>query len=62
LPEKRFLFSGFGKTWHGGAALKATELGAKVVTIIRPDGNVYEPEGISGKKIDYLLEPGHQPG
>ncbi len=47
--------SGFGNvSW--GAALKATELGAKVVTISGPDGYVYDPEGISGEKIDYLLE------
>jgi len=39
-----------------GAALKATELGAKVVTISGPDGYVYDPEGISGKKIDFMLE------
>ena len=38
------------------AATKATELGAKVVTISGPDGYVYDPEGISGKKIDYMLE------
>ena len=47
--------SGFGNVaW--GAALKATELGGKVVTISGPDGYVYDPEGISGKKIDYMLE------
>jgi glutamate dehydrogenase (NADP+) len=47
--------SGFGNvSW--GAILKATELGAKVVTISGPDGYVYDPDGISGNKIDYLLE------
>jgi glutamate dehydrogenase (NADP+) len=47
--------SGFGNVaW--GAALKVTELGGKVVTISGPDGYVYDPEGISGKKIDYMLE------
>jgi glutamate dehydrogenase (NADP+) len=47
--------SGFGNVaW--GAITKATELGAKVVTISGPDGYIYDPEGISGKKIDYLLE------
>ena len=46
--------SGFGNVaW--GAALKATELGAKVVTISGPDGYIYDPEGISGEKIDYML-------
>jgi glutamate dehydrogenase (NADP+) len=47
--------SGFGNVaW--GAAIKATELGAKVVTISGPDGYIYDPDGISGEKIDYLLE------
>ena len=47
--------SGFGNVaW--GAALKATELGAKVVTISGPDGYIYDPDGISGDKIEYLLE------
>ncbi len=47
--------SGFGNvTW--GAALKVTELGGKVVTISGPDGYVYDEDGISGEKIDYLLE------
>ena len=27
-----------------------------MVTISGPDGYVYDPEGISGKKIDYMLE------
>ena len=47
--------TGFGNVaW--GAALKATELGAKVVTISGPDGYVYDPDGISGEKIDYMLQ------
>jgi len=47
--------SGFGNVaW--GAAKKATELGAKVVTISGPDGYIYDPDGISGEKIDYMLE------
>ena len=55
LAGKTVSISGFGNVaW--GAALKATELGAKVVTISGPDGYVYDPEGISGKKIDYMLE------
>jgi glutamate dehydrogenase (NADP+) len=52
---KRVAISGFGNVaW--GAALKATELGGKVVTISGPDGYVYDPDGISGKKIEYMLE------
>jgi len=55
LKGKTVSLSGFGNVaW--GAALKATELGAKIVTISGPDGYIYDPEGISGKKIDYLLE------
>lgn len=55
LKGKTVALSGFGNVaW--GAALKATELGAKVVTISGPDGYIYDPNGISGNKIDYLLE------
>ena len=55
LEGKIVAISGFGNVaW--GAALKATELGAKVVTISGPDGYVYDPEGITGDKIEYLLE------
>ena len=39
-----------------GSRKKATELGAKVVTISGPDGYIYDPEGISGEKIDFMLE------
>ena len=52
---KTVAISGFGNVaW--GAALKATELGAKVVTISGPDGYIYDPDGISGEKIDDMLE------
>ncbi len=52
---KTVAISGFGNVaW--GAATKATQLGAKVVTISGPDGYVYDPDGISGEKIDYMLE------
>jgi glutamate dehydrogenase (NADP+) len=55
LAGKTISISGFGNVaW--GAALKATELGAKVLTISGPDGYVYDAEGISGKKIEYMLE------
>lgn len=47
--------SGFGNVaW--GAARKINELGGKVVTISGPDGYIYDPDGISGAKVDYLLE------
>ena len=52
---KTIALSGFGNVaW--GAATKATEYGAKVVTISGPDGYIHDPEGVSGEKIDYLLE------
>ena len=52
---KTVAISGFGNVaW--GAATKATQLGAKVVTISGPDGYVYDPDGISGEKIDYMLQ------
>jgi glutamate dehydrogenase (NADP+) len=55
FKDKRVSISGFGNVaW--GAALKVSELGGKVITISGPDGYVYDPEGISGKKIDYMLE------
>ena len=52
---KTVAISGFGNVaW--GAATKATQLGAKVVTISGPDGYVYDPDGISGEKLDYMLQ------
>jgi len=52
---KKVALSGFGNVaW--GAALKITELGGKVVTLSGPDGFIYDPDGIKGEKIDYMLE------
>ena len=52
---KRVAISGFGNVaW--GAVTKATQLGAKVVTISGPDGYIYDPDGISGDKINFMLE------
>ena len=52
---KTVAISGFGNVaW--GAALKVTELGGKVVTLSGPDGYIYDPEGVSGEKIEYMLE------
>ena len=54
IKGKTVAVSGFGNVaW--GATLKANELGAKVVTISGPDGYIYDPEGVSGDKIDYML-------
>lgn len=55
MKDKIVAVSGFGNvSW--GSIIKANQLGAKVVTISGPDGYVYDPDGISGDKIDYLLE------
>ena len=55
IEGKTVAVSGFGNVaW--GAVTKATQLGAKVVTISGPDGYIYDPAGISGEKIDYMLE------
>ncbi len=55
IKGKTVAVSGFGNVaW--GAVTKATELGAKVVTLSGPDGYVYDPTGVSGEKIDYMLE------
>ncbi len=52
---KKVAISGFGNVaW--GAAKKVTEFGGKVITLSGPDGYVYDPEGISGEKIEYMLE------
>ncbi|MBN2614095.1 MAG: NADP-specific glutamate dehydrogenase [Bacteroidales bacterium] len=52
---KTVAISGFGNVaW--GVALKVSELGGKVVTISGPDGYIYDEAGVTGEKIDYLLE------
>lgn len=56
IKGKTIAISGFGNVaW--GAVKKATELGAKVLTISGPDGYVYDEDGIStDEKINYMLE------
>ncbi len=55
IAGKTIAVSGFGNVaW--GAIKKATELGATVVTISGPDGYIYDPTGVKGEKIDYLLD------
>ena len=55
LEGKTIALSGFGNVaW--GAAKKATELGAKVIAISGPDGVVYNPNGMTDEKINYMLE------
>jgi glutamate dehydrogenase (NADP+) len=54
LQGKRISVSGYGNVaW--GVCVKASQLGAKVVTISGPDGYVYDEDGISTQeKLDYL--------
>lgn len=55
IKGQTIAISGFGNVaW--GAATKATELGAKVVTISGPDGYIYDAEGLNKEKIAYMLE------
>lgn len=56
MKGKTISVSGFGNVaW--GAVMKASELGAKVVTISGPDGYIHDPEGIdTQEKWDYMLE------
>lgn len=56
LEGKTVAVSGFGNmSW--GVCRKASELGAKVVTLSGPDGYVYDPEGVTTQeKLNFLLE------
>ncbi|MDR1021968.1 MAG: NADP-specific glutamate dehydrogenase [Prevotellaceae bacterium] len=55
IKDKTVAISGFGNVaW--GAALKATELGAKVVAISGPDGYIYDEQGLNAEKIAYMTE------
>ncbi len=54
LEGKKVAISGFGNVaW--GAATKVSELGGKVVTLSGPDGYIYDPDGVQGDKIEYML-------
>jgi len=55
LEGKTVAVSGFGNVaW--GAVRKVNELGGKVVTLSGPDGFVHDPDGVTGEKIEYMLE------
>ena len=56
IKGKTIAMSGFGNVaW--GVAMKAAQLGAKVVTLSGPDGYCYDPDGIcTQEKWDYMLE------
>lgn len=54
IPGKTFAVSGFGNVaW--GVVKKINELGGKVLTISGPDGYIYDKDGISGEKVDFML-------
>ena len=56
IEGKTVAISGFGNVaW--GVAMKASQLGAKVVTLAGPDGYIYDPDGVgTQEKWDYMLE------
>ncbi len=55
LEGKKVVISGFGNVaW--GTAKKLEQLGAKAITISGPDGYILDEDGVTGEKIDYLLE------
>ena len=55
IEGKIFAVSGFGNVaW--GAVQKIDQLGGKVVTLSGPDGFIYDKDGVTGEKIDYMLK------
>jgi glutamate dehydrogenase (NADP+) len=55
IKGKTVATSGFGQVaW--GICTKVAQLGGKVVTLSGRDGYIYDPNGVVGEKIDYLLE------
>ncbi len=56
IKGKTIACAGFGNvTW--GICKKATQLGAKVVTLSGPDGYIYDPDGVATEeKINYVVE------
>ncbi len=55
IEGQKISVSGFGNVaW--GTIIKANELGGKVVTLSGPDGYIYDPDGIVGDKVEYLLQ------
>lgn len=54
IKGKRVAISGFGNVaW--GAVQKVNDLGGKVVTLSGPDGYIYDEDGVSGEKIDFMV-------
>ncbi len=54
IKDLRVAVSGFGNvSW--GVVKKINDLGGKVVTLSGPDGYIYDPGGVSGEKVDFML-------
>ena len=55
IAGKTIAISGFGNvSW--AVCRKATELGAKVITLSGPDGYIYDPDGVNTQeKFDYMV-------
>ena len=55
IDGKTVTVSGFGNVaW--GVVKKINELGGRVVTLSGPDGFIYDPDGVTGEKVDYMLK------
>ena len=55
IEGKRIAISGYGNVgW--GIMKKAAELGAKVTYFAGPDGYIHDPDGVTGEKLDFVLE------
>ena len=55
IAGKKIAMSGYGNVgW--GIMKKASELGAKVVYFAGPDGYIHDPDGVSGEKLNFILE------
>ncbi len=55
IEGKRIAISGYGNVgW--GIMKKAAELGAKVTYFAGPDGYIHDPDGVTGEKLDFILQ------
>ena len=55
MEGKRIAISGYGNVgW--GIMKKAAQLGAKVTYFAGPDGYIHDPDGVTGEKLDFILE------
>ena len=55
IEGKRIAISGYGNVgW--GIMKKAAQLGAKVTYFAGPDGYIHDPDGVTGEKLDFILE------